>query len=133
MLTRPALESFIDEQLPAVEMAAIEKLVRDSPLVQALYRELLAQRDAGEHSVGGVWRRQRLTCLTREQLGLYLLNAGDAALWDYIDFHLKTVGCEWCQANLEDLRRQQQAKDSRTVRRRQQIFASSAGLLPKGK
>lgn len=133
MFTRDALRAFIHETLPEPEMAAIEKVLRDSPLVQSLHREVLSQVDAGEHSVGGVWRRERITCPTREQLGSYLLNAGDAELWQYIDFHLKTVVCEWCLANLDDLARQQKARDKTADRRRKQIYASSAGLLPKAR
>lgn len=131
MFIQDTLRAFILETLPEAEMTAIEKVLRDSPLVQALHREMLTQVDAGEHSVGGVWRRERLTCPTREQLGSYLLQAGDADLWQYIDFHLKTVCCEWCLANLDDLTRQQQAQDRQAAKRRQQIYTSSAALLPK--
>lgn len=133
MFTPDALRAFVHEALSEPEMAAIERVLRESPLVQALHREVLSQADAGEHSVGGVWRRERITCPTREQLGSYLLKAGDAELWQYIDFHLKTIACEWCLANLDDLSRKQQSKDKTTDRRRKQIYASSAGLLPKAR
>jgi len=133
MFTRDTLRAFILETLPDTEMAAVEKVLRVSPLIQGLHRELLTQVDAGDHSVGGVWRRERLTCPTREQLGSYLLDAGDTELWQYIDFHLKTVACEWCLANRDDLTRQQQSQDKQTTRRRQQIYTSSAALLPKAR
>src|SRR6186997_946447 len=107
MFTRETMRAFIQEALPEAEMAAVEKIARDNPVVQALHRELLDLMDAGEHSVGGVWRRNRLTCPNREQLGSYHLGSGDADWWQYIEFHIKTVGCELCLANLEDLRQQQ--------------------------
>ena len=130
LFTRETMLAFIQEALPEAALAAVEKATRDSPVALALHRELLSQNDAGEHSVGGVWRRERLSCPAREQLGKYLLQAGDVELFHYIDFHLTVVGCELCSANLDDLRQQQKEKDKTASRRRKQIFASSAGLIP---
>lgn len=131
LFTREIMQAFILEALPEAEMTAIEKATRWNPVAQALHRELLAAMDAGEHSVGGIWRRERLSCPTREQLGSYALGTGEAELWQYIDFHIQSICCEWCIANLDDLRRHQQASDKAATKRRKQIFASSAGLLPK--
>ena len=69
---------------------------------------LLQERDRGEHSVGAIWRRQRLSCVKREQLGSYLLGVLDDDVQDYIQFHLRTIGCAYCLANLADLQTQQQ-------------------------
>ena len=63
----------------------------------------MQERDRGEHSLGAVWRRERLTCLTREELSGYLFQTHDEARRTYIDFHLQTVGCPYCTANLADL------------------------------
>ena len=52
--------------------------------------------------------RQRLSCPTRDQLGSHLLGALSAEQADYIQFHVETIGCRLCQANIEDLRRQQE-------------------------
>ena len=30
---------------------------------------------------------------------------GDGEVLDYIAFHLQTIGCPYCQANLDDLKR----------------------------
>ena len=70
----------------------------------ALYYAIAAP-NRGEHSIGAVWRRDRLSCPTRDQLGAYLLQALDPDLIDYIAFHLQTVGCPYCQANLDDLKK----------------------------
>ena len=70
-----------------------------------MYKEVIEQEDRGEHTVGAIWRRERVSCLSRDQLGSYLLGAGDPELLEYIDFHLKTVGCPFCQANLDDLKK----------------------------
>src|SRR5437588_628849 len=75
--------------------------------VQALFNQLRQDADRGEHSVGGIWRRERLSCPNREQLGGFLLQALDPDLLEYIEFHLTTVGCAFCGANLDDLKRLQ--------------------------
>ena len=68
------------------------------------------QEDRGEHTVGAIWRRERVSCPTRDQLGGYLLGAGDDDLLKYVRFHLEVVGCPYCQANLDDLRKLQGGK-----------------------
>ncbi len=123
------LEAYLDEALPVEEMAALEEtLRRDRELVRrvaAIHR----RRDAGLHSLGEIWRRARLTCPTRQRLGSYLLEvlADDEA--DYITFHLETIQCRLCRANLEDLQAQQAASSSEAVARRRKYFESSAGFL----
>jgi hypothetical protein len=104
-ITRQMLRDYLHDALPDAELAAVEKALRESAKLRALYTEVVEQEDRGEHTVGAIWRRERVSCLSREQLGGYLLGAGDAELLDYIDFHLKTIGCPYCQANLDDLRK----------------------------
>jgi hypothetical protein len=92
--------------------------------------QLIRRRDAGEHSVGQIWQRLRLSCPARAELGSFLLGALPDDELDYIGFHLQTVGCRLCAANLEDLRESSQvAGDSQ--QRRKRFFQSSAGFLPR--
>lgn len=129
-ITREALRGYLNESLPDAEMTAVEKAVRDDPDVRTLLQQVREEVDRGEHTVGAIWRRERLSCPTRDQLGGHLLQALDPDLSDYIDFHLKTVGCPFCQANLEDLERKQaEAEAPTTKKRRRRIVDSSAGVL----
>jgi hypothetical protein len=65
-------------------------------------------------------------------LGSYLLGVLADDVTDYVQFHLETVGCRFCAANVEDLRSQQSAADAREVQqRRHRYFHSSAGYLRK--
>jgi hypothetical protein len=89
---------------------------------------LVRERDQGGFTVGEVWRRGRLSCPTRSQLGAYLLHAIEDGPREYIDFHLQTVGCRVCSANLADLQ-QATAAASEKQRRRRKYFQSSAGYL----
>src|SRR5437868_7541608 len=107
-ITQSDLQSYLDEALAPAEMAAVEAELRKKPELLQQLSAINARRDAGVHSVGEIWRRRRLSCPTREQLGSYLLGALEGGHAEYIDFHLKTIGCRYCQANLEDLRRQQE-------------------------
>ena len=104
-ITRQMLRDYLNDALPDAELTAVEKALRESPELQARYREVIEQEDRGEHTVGAIWRRERVSCPTRDQLGGYLLGAGDQELLDYIAFHLTTIGCPYCQANLDDLRK----------------------------
>lgn len=104
-ITRQMLRDYLHDALPDAELAAIEKALRESAQLRVVYKEVIDLEDRGEHTVGAIWRRERVSCATRDQLGGYLLGAGDPDLLDFIEFHLKTIGCPYCQANLDDLRK----------------------------
>ena len=87
------------------------------------------RRDAGIHTIGEIWRRHRVSCPTREQLGSYLLEALDAEQMEYYRFHIDEVGCRFCNANLHDLRMQQEENSEVAATRRTKYFQSSAGYL----
>jgi hypothetical protein len=123
------LEAYLDEALPPDQMARIELALRKNPeLVRQLAR-INARRDAGVHSLGEIWRRHRVSCPSREQLGSFLLGACGEPLADYITFHLEVVGCRFCQANLTDLRSRQAEPGEAVQTRRRKYFQSSAGYL----
>jgi hypothetical protein len=128
-LSQSDLQAYLDEALSPAEMAAIEIELRQKPDLLQQLSAINARRDAGVHSVGEIWRRQRLSCPSREQLGSYLLGALDPGHAEYIDFHLQKIGCRYCQANLEDLRRQQQETAEVVKSRRTKYFQSTAGHL----
>jgi hypothetical protein len=126
------LDAYLDEALPPEEMARIEQALRGNPELLERLAELNVRRDTGVHSLGAIWRRHRLSCLTREQLGSYLLGALSSEMAGYIDFHLKVVGCRCCQANLVDLQKQQAEAPEVVETRRRKYFQSSAGFLRQG-
>lgn len=125
------LEAYLDESLPSERMARIEQALRDEP---ALLHELAAihsRRDSGVHTIGELWREHRLTCFTRDELGAFLLNTLEDERADFVRFHLETVGCPFCRANLADLD-QRRAESARAAdARRRRYFESSVGRLPR--
>ena len=53
----------------------------------------------------------------------------DEAWRDYVAFHLDKLGCEFCRANLEDLKQQSGRDDTSTFRKR--VMESTIGFLSK--
>jgi len=130
-LTQSDLQAYLDEQLPSEQMAAIEAELRKKPDLLKQLSAINARRDAGVHSVGEIWRRNRLSCPSREQLGSYLLGVLGTEQADYVAFHVKTIGCRLCQANVDDLERQQKETTETVKTRRTKYFQSTAGHLRK--
>ena len=122
------LTAYLQEQLPIAELAAVEKALREDAELRRRAAALALRRDLAYHSVGSIWRTERLSCPERNELGSYLLGTLDAARVDYIDFHLRTLGCRYCTANLADLSAASRAAKPDTERRRR-YFESSAGKL----
>jgi hypothetical protein len=125
------LEAYLDEALSADEMALVESALRaDRDLTRRL-AAINGRRDAGLHTLGEIWRRHRISCPAREQLGSYLLGALNKETRDYLEFHLKTVGCRFCLASLEDLeRRHKETRESAASRHRKYLDSSAGYLRP---
>jgi hypothetical protein len=128
-ITRELLHGYLDDALSDEEAAHIEKELRESEALRRLLRVVIQDRDRGEHSIGAIWRRQRLSCPSREQLGSFLLQVLDADLQHYIDFHLKTIACPYCLANFADLESLRKEPAPKAQERRRRFFESSAGYL----
>lgn len=127
-ITRDLLLDFLNDTLPDAEMAAVEKALRTDAAAWKLFEEVQKESDRGEHTVGAIWRREKLSCPTRDQLGGYLIQAIDPDHGDYIAFHLNVIGCSVCSANVDDLR-QKQADAATTTTRRKRIVQSGTGAL----
>jgi hypothetical protein len=128
------LAAYLDEALPVETMAAMEDALRRDSQLTAQLTEIIARRDSGVHSLGEIWRRHRLSCPNREQLGSHLLGILPEEEAGYITFHIDEIGCRYCRANLDDLKAQQtaaadRAHSDRTSQRRKKYFHSSAGHL----
>lgn len=130
----PELEAFLDEGLPPERMSALEDALRSDPALRERAARIIARRNSGAHSVAEIWRTARVSCATRAEWGQYLLGVLDAGHAEYLRFHLETIGCRYCAANVADLQAQQQALAAAAnvaQERRKKYFASSAGLLKK--
>ena len=82
-----------------------------------------------ENLLTDVWKLQRFSCPKRSTIGAYLLGTLDSEWRQYVDFHVNTIGCRFCMANLQDLQDQNtQKQGGRFVTR---IMESTAGFLKK--
>lgn len=122
------LSAWLDEMLPADRMAELEQQLRSDSALQSRVSQLIHHRDQGGHTVGEIWQRAGLSCPSRSELGGYLLETLPVGQAQYLEFHLLTIGCRMCQANLKDLEDYAASTDETPVRRRK-FFESSAGLL----
>jgi len=126
------LHAYLADRLPAEQSARVEKALRESASLRALLEDVRNDGDDFQlHSLGAIWRRARLTCPTRQQLGSYLLDALDPDLAAYFQFHLDVVECPYCKANLDDLEAQSQGQAGANASRsrQQRILRSSEHLL----
>ena len=82
-----------------------------------------------ENLLTDVWKLQRFSCPKRSTIGAYLLGTLDKQWRQYVDFHINTIGCRYCMANLNDLQEQNAQKQSRRLQAR--IMESTAGFLKK--
>lgn len=128
-ITKETLRAFLHDTLPDEQAAEVEKQLRTQAESRDLYELVRVEEDRGEHSIGAIWRRNHLSCPTRDQLGGYLLQALDEDLFEYIGFHMDEIGCSFCTANLEDLQRKQAEATGPARSRRKRIVNSSAEVL----
>ena len=123
------LVGYLDEGLPAEEMVRVEQGLRQSAALRRQLERIQQDREAGLGSVASVWRGARASCPARGEWGSFLLETLPEGRREYLEFHVRVVGCRYCQANLSDLRRAQEEPVAQASQRRQRFFQSSAGLL----
>ncbi len=98
-------------------------------------REQVAQNDAlsdlsvsySEDLLTEIWETHRLSCPKRSTLGAFLLETLSPEWFEYVDFHLTTLGCHFCRASFKDLQEQQTSEQNTQFQQR--IISSTAGFL----
>ena len=125
------LAAFLDEALSPERCAALEQALREDDGLRDRLIQVRGRESAGLHTVGAIWRRSRLSCPDRTELGSFLLGALDEEQAEYIRFHIDEIGCRYCQANLDDLKAAAAEGGEQPTKRRQRYFQTSAGYLKK--
>lgn len=85
--------------------------------------------DASHAMLRSVWEDHRLSCPKRSTIGAYHLGSLDETWTSYVDFHLHTLGCRYCLANLDDLKKE--TSDTGEDAFRSRILKSTIGFLHK--
>ena len=130
MFTDAELAAFLDEALPPARCAQLEHDLRTDADLRNRLIEVRGRETAGLHTLGAIWRRNRLSCPPRAELGQFLLGTLENEAVDYIRFHIDQVGCRYCEANLADLK-DASKPDEQPAKLRQKYFQTSAGYLKK--
>jgi RNA polymerase sigma factor (sigma-70 family) len=86
--------------------------------------------DAGgaESLLSEVWEEYRPSCPKRSTLGGYLLGTLEAPWHAYVEFHVQKLGCRFCSANLDDIRKETAAEPA-ADQFRNRVMQSSAGFF----
>lgn len=74
-----------------------------------------------------VWEERRPTCPKRSTVGRFLLGTLDGPWQKYVDFHLNQLGCVFCRANLEDLKKKTEDSGNKTFHAK--LMQSTIGFL----
>lgn len=120
------LRAYSDELLDVATATALEQQLRADESLRARLQLLLAERDQGGHSIGEIWRREAISCPQRFVLVGYLAGQLGDGLHRYVEFHLQTIGCRRCAANVEFLQTSPVLSDEDAARIRR-IAATSLG------
>lgn len=86
---------------------------------------------ASNSSIARIWRDEAISCVKRSTLGRYLLGVLDDEWNEYIEFHTAQAGCPRCNANLDDLRSEDERDAASHANLRERCFASSVGFMSK--
>jgi RNA polymerase sigma factor (sigma-70 family) len=119
-------------QLPNTEVALIR--VIKHRCLKDIRRQIAENESLKDVSVAysdslltDIWESQRLSCPKRSTLGEFLLETLPPEWFDYVDFHLTTMGCHFCRASFKDLREQLTADLHAQLQQR--IVSSTVGFL----
>ena len=82
-----------------------------------------------ENLLTDIWKFQRFSCPKRSTIGAFFLGTLDKDWHDYTDFHINTIGCQFCLANLEDIETESAKKQDTQLKTR--IMQSTVGFLQK--
>ncbi|MEN6578508.1 MAG: sigma-70 family RNA polymerase sigma factor [Phycisphaerales bacterium] len=74
-----------------------------------------------------LWEYYRFSCPKRNTIGAFMLGTLEPDWHKYIEFHLNTLGCRFCRANLDDLQSQSQETQQEAFQAR--IMESTIGFL----
>ena len=94
-------------------MAVDQPAWEESPAATSLLTEL--------------WEARRPTCPKRSTVGRFLLGTLEKPWQSYVDFHLNQLGCQFCRANLEDLKKQ--TEDETTKVFQNKLMQSTTGFF----
>jgi RNA polymerase sigma factor (sigma-70 family) len=96
-------------------------------LIKSLHEKLAEQQaEPADSALTEVWEENRFTCPKRSTIGRFLLSTLEEPWKEYVDFHVNRLGCRFCRANVEDLRKANEAEKTKV---QQKLFESTIGFF----
>jgi RNA polymerase sigma factor (sigma-70 family) len=115
----------LDEKAVALIKHRNLKQIRESVAQQQLSGEPTSEEF--ENLLTDLWEYYRFSCPKRNTIGAYMLGTLECDWHQYVEFHLNTLGCRFCRANLDDL--QNQSRETRQEAFQARIMESTIGFL----
>lgn len=117
----------LDEKAVALIKHRNLKQIRESVAGQKLSGEPASEEF--ENLLTDLWETYRFSCPKRNTIGAYLLGTLEPDWHQYVEFHLNTLGCRFCRANLDDL--QSQSRETQQEAFQARIMESTVGFFHK--
>ena len=95
--------------------------------LQSMQPDSTPSREPEDDLLTKLWERLRPSCPKRSTVGKFVLGTLDDEWSNYIDFHLRQLGCRYCQANLDDVQQPLQDREQQSLCQR--IMQSSVGFF----
>ncbi len=115
----------LDEKAVALIKHRNLKQIRESVSQQQLSGEPTSEEF--ENLLTDLWEYYRFSCPKRNTIGAYMLGTLEPDWQQYVEFHLNTLGCRFCRANLDDL--QNQSRETQQEAFQARIMESTIGFL----
>lgn len=107
-----------EKQVALVKHRLVKRLAEEVSITEQLADDMLLTR---------LWEQHRPSCPKRSTLGKWLMGTLDAEWDQYVAFHVDTLGCQFCQANREDLQADTAPVEANSSHQR--IMQSSIGFF----
>ena len=116
-----------ENEIAVVKHRLIERLARAVRKVLGVSSSESADTLIASDILTSVWETMRPSCPERTTLGKYTLRILPENWDDFVRFHIETLGCTFCSANLADLQTTSESPVTNTQHKR--FFDSTIGLL----
>ncbi len=117
----------LDEKAVALIKHRNLKQIRESVAEQQLPADPTSEEF--ENLLTDLWETYRFSCPKRNTIGAYMLGTLDPDWHQFVEFHLNTLGCRFCRANLDDL--QNQSRETQQEAFQARIMESTVGFFHK--
>lgn len=131
-IDRGTLLSYVEGSLSPEQSDAVQSHVESCDLCGRFHGEVEGEIKSLSMSISLVWTEEGISCPHRDILKAYLAKSLSGGEADYVEFHLTEIACQFCNANLEDIRALDSEEESRYLDSvRERLNQSTSAFLRK--